>query len=69
MRVARETRDAVRDLADQDGVTLDEEIQRLARAERQRRLGAALASDHLDDEDRSWLDLGASTVMGADEGR
>jgi hypothetical protein len=62
VRVSRDTRDAVRDLADADGVTLDEEIQRLARAERQRRMGAALARVELDADDRAWIDAGARTV-------
>jgi hypothetical protein len=56
LRVMTSTRDVVRDLADQDGVSLDEEIQRLARAERQRRFGAALAAVEASEDDRRWLD-------------
>jgi hypothetical protein len=62
IRVSLGTRDAVRDLADADGLTLDEEIQRLTRAERQRRLGAALAADP-DEHDSAWLSATADSVV------
>ena len=65
VRVSTSTRDALRSLADADGVTLDEELQRLARAERQRRFGDALA-DPIDDEDQQWLDMAVRTVTGSD---
>lgn len=61
VRVSIETRDAVRALAARDGVTLAEEIRRLARAERQRRMGEALAVDPRDDES-AWLDLAAGEI-------
>lgn len=61
MRVAVATRDAVRALAEHDGVTLDEEIGRLARAERQRRMGQALAAE-ISTDDEQWLDAVADTV-------
>ncbi len=62
VRVARETRDGLRDLAEDDGVTLDEEVNRLVRAERQRRIGHALSAVQIDQEDQSWLDMGADVV-------
>lgn len=62
VRVSRGTRDAVRELATHDGVTLDEEIQRLAKAERQRRIGAALAAAELDEADQRWIDIGVTSV-------
>jgi len=61
VRVATTTRDAVRALADDDGVTLDQEIARLARAERQRRMGRALAEATSPEDDR-WLEAVADTV-------
>jgi hypothetical protein len=61
IRVSVATRDALRDLADRDGVTLDEELARLARAERQRRIGLALALEPSAD-DRAWLEAGIVTV-------
>ena len=61
VRVAAATRDAVRALADHDGLTLDEEIARLARAERQRRMGQALAAEIAAD-DEQWLDAVADSV-------
>ena len=61
IRVSTSTRDALRELADRDGVTLDEELGRLLRAERQRRMGAALAHP-LSAEDRQWIDAGAEAV-------
>jgi len=62
IRVSRGTRDNLRHLADDDKVTLDEEISRLVRAERQWRIGRALSESAPDTEDRAWLDTGASTV-------
>lgn len=62
VRVAKNTRDRLRDLADIDGVTLDEEVHRLVRAERQRRMGRALSAAQLDDEDRSWLEVATDAV-------
>ena len=61
VRVSRSTRDAVRSLAEADGLSLDEEIQRLTRAERQRRIGQALAAP-IDEADQSWLELAAATI-------
>jgi hypothetical protein len=63
IRVAPATRSALRALAESDGVTLDEELSRLARAERQRRFGSALASIEPDDEERRWLDLGTAAII------
>lgn len=62
VRVSTSTRDALRDLAAHDGLTMDEEIQRLARAERQRRVGASLANHQPDDDEQTWLNIGAQTV-------
>jgi hypothetical protein len=61
IRVSLRTRAALRTLADADGATMDETIVRLLRAERQRRMGAALAGELTDDEMR-WIDAGVSTV-------
>jgi hypothetical protein len=66
IRVTTATRDAVRDLAELDGVTLDEQINRLARAERQRRMGRALAEPGSADDDR-WVEVSLSTAL--DESR
>jgi hypothetical protein len=65
VRVDVDTRDAVKAIAEADGVTLDVAIRRLVRAERQRRMGAALAEA---DADSAWLDVVASE-LGSDEGR
>ena len=62
VRISRRTRDHLRHLADADDVTLDEEITRLVRAERQRRIGRALADDGSVGDAAAWLELGASTV-------
>lgn len=62
VRVSTSTRDALRILADHDGLTMDEEIQRLARTERQRRLGASLAEDQPDNDEQTWLNIGSETV-------
>lgn len=62
IRVSASTRDALRVLAERDGVTLDEAIERLLRSERQSRMGAALAATEPSGDERAWLDLGAGTV-------
>lgn len=67
VRVSRSTRDHLRHLADDDDVTLDEEITRLVRAERQRRIGQGLSTNALDADDRSWLEVAADTI-GDDAG-
>lgn len=67
IRVTRSTRDALKRLAEDDGVTHDEELTRLLRAERQRRMGASLTLQPTT-EDRAWIEAGMST-MGQDAGR
>lgn len=62
IRVSPGHRDALRQLADVDGTTLDDELGRILRAERQRRMGTALAAPHSPGE-REWLDLGAAVVV------
>lgn len=62
VRVSRGTRDHLRNLANDDNVTLDEEITRLVRAERQRRIGQALSTNQPDAGARAWLDVGVSTI-------
>ncbi|MPY91985.1 MAG: hypothetical protein GEV08_02665 [Acidimicrobiia bacterium] len=56
------TRHELRRLADADGVTLDQAIAALVRAERQRRMGEALAAAEVTAADTSWLELGLRTV-------
>lgn len=62
IRVARETADVLRDLATDDGKSISDEVAALVRAERQRRIGHALAGQPLDDNDRAWLDMAADTA-------
>ena len=62
IRVSSKTRDAVRELAEEDNLNLDEEIKRLTRAERQRRLGAALTIEP-DAHDTAWLAATADSVQ------
>jgi hypothetical protein len=62
VRLSRTTRDNLRHLADDDGVTLDDEVARLVRAERQRRIGQALAATEHDTEEHLWLGIGAETI-------
>lgn len=62
MRVTKETRDAVKALADADGLSMDLIIRQLARAERQRRIGLALAATPTSEDDREWLAGTARTV-------
>lgn len=52
----------MRHLADDDGVTLDDEIIRLVRAERQRRIGQALSASEPDTEEQPWIGVGVEAV-------
>ncbi len=67
IRVTRSTREALKRLAEDDGLTHDEELARLLRAERQRRMGASLTLQP-EPEDRAWMKAGLST-MGQHVGR
>lgn len=60
IKVSVRTRDALRRLADLEGLTLDAAIERLIRTERRRLIGAQLASAPLDDDDRVVLDASAA---------
>ena len=68
VRVTIETRDAVRKLADDDGLSMDQLIRGLVRAERHRRIGLALAATPLNDVERGWLD-GAARSFAERAGR
>ena len=67
IRVTLEAHAALRALAETDGLTLSEELTRLARSERQRRLGLSLATaspDSMSDsEEEAWLNVGLRTVI------
>lgn len=62
IKVSVGTRDALRQLADLEDLTLDAMIGRLIRHERRRRIGVQLASAPLGDDDRTVLDASASDV-------
>ncbi|WP_419842470.1 hypothetical protein [Candidatus Poriferisodalis sp.] len=65
IKVSVRNRDALRQLADREGLTLDAQIARLIQRERRRLLGAQLASSPLDDADRAVVDASASDVADA----
>ena len=65
IKVSVQTRDALRQLADRDGLTLDQQLARLIRAERRRLIGAQLAGAPPDDTDRAVLDASAVDVANA----
>lgn len=65
IKVSIETRDALRKLADRDGLTLDAQLDKLIRRERRRIIGAQLAGAVLDDDDVAVLDASASDVADA----
>lgn len=65
MRVSVRNRDALRQLADRDGLTLDAQLEKLIRQERRRIFGAQLASATLHDDDAAVLDASASDVADA----
>lgn len=69
VRVSRATRDSLRALAAAQELTLDQTLERLVKAERQRRIGLELGASEPDADDRSWLDLGAETTRADDARR
>lgn len=65
IKVSVRTRDALRQLADREGVTLDAQIESLIRRERRRIIGAQLASALLDADEVAVLDASAGDVADA----
>lgn len=65
IKVSTRTRDALRQLADREGLTLDRQLEQLIQAERRRLIGAQLASTPLDADERSVLDASAADVADA----
>lgn len=59
VRLAKSTHESLKSLASNDGVTLDEEMIRLIRAERQRRIGDALAVLEIDETEQAILKASA----------
>ena len=65
IKVSVRTRDALRHLADREGLTMDAQLERLIRAERRRAMGAQLASERPNPDDERVLDASASDVANA----
>ena len=62
IRVSKAVRDEIGALAASEDITLDEMLRRLARAERQRRMGAELAAREPTSVERAIIAVGLSTV-------
>jgi hypothetical protein len=65
IKVSVRTRDALRQLAEREGLTLDAQLDRLIRRERRLVIGAQLASAPLDADDQAVLDASARDVSDA----
>ena len=65
IKVSVGTRDALRLLADREGLTLDAQLEKLIRRERRRLIGAQLAGAPLDAEDHDVLNASARDVADA----
>ena len=65
IKVSVRTRDALRRLAEREGLTFDAQIEKLVRRERRRIIGAQLASAPLDADDEAVLNASASDVADA----
>lgn len=65
IKVSVSTRDALRQLADREGLTLDAQLDRLVRRERRRTIGAQLASSPLDPAEVAVLSASAVDVADA----
>ena len=62
MRVSKSVRDEIGALAAADHLTLDEMLRRLARAERQRRIGAELAAHEPTSSERAVTAVGLAAA-------
>jgi low affinity Fe/Cu permease len=65
IKVSTRTRDALRQLAERDGLTLDAQLDLLIRRERRRVIGLQLSRAPLDRDERTMLDASASDVNDA----
>ena len=65
IKVSVSTRDALRQLAEREGLTMDAQLDQLIRRERRRVIGAQLASAPLDADDEAALAASASDVFDA----
>ena len=65
IKVSVRNRDALRLLADREGLTFDAQLGKMIRRERRRIIGAQLASAPLDADDEAVLDASASDVADA----
>ena len=65
IKVSVRTRDALRELANREGRTLDSQLEQLIRRERRRTMGRELSEGGLSDDDRQFLDASASDVADA----
>ncbi|WP_419849793.1 hypothetical protein [Candidatus Poriferisocius sp.] len=65
IKVSVRNRDALRQLADREGLTFDAQLEKMIRRERRRIIGAQLASAPLDVEDNAVLDASAGDVADA----
>lgn len=65
IKVSVRNRDALRQLADREGLTFDAQLERMIRRERRRIIGAQLASAPLDAEDKAVLDASAGDMADA----
>ncbi|MCY4631975.1 MAG: hypothetical protein OXE75_13995 [bacterium] len=65
IKVSVRTRDALRQLAEREGLTFDAQIEKLIRREKRRIIGAQLASAPLDSDDKAVLDASASDIADA----
>ena len=65
VKVSMATRDELKLMADREGITLDAALRRLLRAERQRMMGAELASRTPADEDAAWVAGSTAAVARA----
>ena len=62
IRVSKAVRDEIGALAAAEHITLDEMLRRLARAERQRRIGAELAAHQSTSTEHAIIAVGLATV-------
>lgn len=65
IKVSKRTRDALRQLAHQEGLTLEQQLERLLATHRRRSIGAQLASDPLNSDERLFVDASAVDVADA----
>ncbi len=65
IKVSKRTRDALRELAQREGLTLEQQLEQLLATQRRRLIGSQLASERIDSDNWQMLEASAADVADA----